>query len=75
MNQITNLPKNLPRLLSQICLASFMLLASCQKETVCNNDCLWAQDGQCDDGEEGSVSSLCGAGTDCDDCGPRLVPK
>ena len=74
MKQITNLLKEI-HWLFLICLASLMLLASCQKETVCNNDCLWAQDGQCDDGEEGSVSSLCGAGTDCDDSGPRLVPK
>ncbi len=46
--------------------------SSCKKETVCNNDCIWAQDGQCDDGGEGSVTSLCGEGSDCDDCGPRF---
>ena len=28
-------------------------------------------DGVCDDGGDGSTSSLCPRGTDCDDCGPR----
>jgi hypothetical protein len=37
----------------------------------CTNGCLFAADGDCDDGGSGSVSALCGNGTDCFDCGPR----
>ena len=36
----------------------------------CTNTCQHANDGECDDGRPGSITSLCGAGTDCADCGP-----
>jgi len=37
----------------------------------CENTCIYAGDGDCDDGGEGSAYNLCTACTDCDDCGPR----
>lgn len=41
-------------------------------ETVtCLNTCLFAGDGQCDDGGTGSDFGLCQLGTDCQDCGRR----
>lgn len=64
-----------PRLALCLLLWLSLLLPACKQETVCNNDCLWANDGQCDDGGDGSDTSLCGEGSDCDDCGPRLVRR
>jgi hypothetical protein len=40
---------------------------------LCTNTCVWAHDGDCDDGGPGSDFSLCELGTDCGDCGPRRV--
>jgi hypothetical protein len=37
--------------------------------TICTNTCTYAFDGECDDGSSNSITSLCGLGTDCDDCG------
>lgn len=37
----------------------------------CDDSCLFALDGMCDDGGPGSITSLCLLGTDCFDCGPR----
>lgn len=37
----------------------------------CNNLCLWAEDGVCDDGGLGSAHNVCIPGSDCKDCGPR----
>jgi hypothetical protein len=37
----------------------------------CSNTCQYANDGECDDGGQGSVTSLCPCGTDCADCGQR----
>ena len=37
----------------------------------CSNTCEYAFDGECDDGGEGSLYSLCSLGTDCNDCGSR----
>ena len=39
----------------------------------CDNECVFADDGECDDGGEGSTSDLCGLGHDCHDCGKRRV--
>jgi hypothetical protein len=36
---------------------------------LCVNTCAHANDGECDDGRPGSVTSLCARGTDCNDCG------
>jgi hypothetical protein len=38
---------------------------------ICTDTCEWADDGECDDGGEGSVYDECDYGTDCTDCGPR----
>lgn len=37
----------------------------------CTNTCRFADDNECDDGGDGSVTSACNLGTDCNDCGPR----
>jgi hypothetical protein len=44
---------------------------ACVPVTGCADTCLFADDGECDDGGSGSVTDLCDAGTDCRDCGPR----
>ncbi|CAE8694007.1 unnamed protein product [Polarella glacialis] len=41
---------------------------------ICEDTCAHANDGHCDDGGEGSKFSLCGLGTDCNDCGTRRAP-
>lgn len=41
-------------------------------ETVCNDDC-GVTDDECDDGGDGSETDLCPLGTDCTDCGSRVV--
>ena len=41
---------------------------------VCANTCPYANDGECDDGGESSLYSLCDLGTDCADCGIRETP-
>ena len=38
---------------------------------VCNDDCSFPRDGECDDGGPGSEYSDCNLGTDCSDCGAR----
>ena len=37
----------------------------------CTNDCLFKNDGECDDGGPGAVTFSCRYGTDCTDCGAR----
>ncbi len=37
----------------------------------CDNTCIYANDGDCDDGQPGSDYSYCACGTDCSDCGSR----
>ncbi len=37
----------------------------------CNEDCLFASDGECDDGGPGATTDICLLGTDCTDCGSR----
>ena len=41
-------------------------------ETVCDNSCVFANDGTCDDGGRGAKFSGCPTGTDCNDCGLRV---
>lgn len=36
----------------------------------CTNTCQYANDNECDDGRPNAHTSVCGAGTDCADCGP-----
>ena len=38
----------------------------------CVETCVYASDGDCDDGGPGAEYSLCAYGTDCINCGPRL---
>lgn len=38
---------------------------------LCTNTCLYANDGDCDDGGPGSDYDLCSYGSDCGDCGAR----
>jgi hypothetical protein len=40
----------------------------------CSDDCVYALDGECDDGGPGSDTAACGLGTDCGDCGARGAP-
>jgi hypothetical protein len=41
----------------------------------CDNSCYFSRDGEYDDGGYNSKSSLCKFGTDCTDCGRRVVKK
>ncbi len=41
-------------------------------EGLCSNDCIYADDGACDDGGFESDFSICMLGTDCGDCGGRI---
>ncbi|XP_070543162.1 extracellular serine proteinase-like [Ptychodera flava] len=40
-------------------------------EGICENTCRYANDGECDDGGDGSLYSICAYGSDCGDCGIR----
>jgi hypothetical protein len=40
-----------------------------QPQATCDDTCRFANNGECDDGREGSDTDVCGAGTDCADCG------
>ena len=40
----------------------------------CLNTCYYASGGSCEDGAPGSEYSWCWLGTDCADCGPRMMP-
>ena len=37
----------------------------------CSDTCLFAGDGECDDGGAGAITTVCPFGTDCADCGTR----
>jgi len=41
---------------------------------MCTETCVYASDGWCDDGGPGAEYSACSVGTDCTDCGPRMLP-
>ena len=43
------------------------------EEGLCNNICMFAHDGECDDGGSGSNYAVCDYGTDCGDCGAREI--
>ncbi len=62
-----------------LCLLLGSLAAGClgrppAEGDLCDDTCRWAGDGECDDGGEGSLYSVCALGTDCGDCGPREAP-
>jgi hypothetical protein len=40
-------------------------------ESVCENTCEYANDGECDDGGPNSLFEVCDYGSDCGDCGTR----
>ena len=40
----------------------------------CTETCSFASDGGCDDGGPGAEFASCSLGTDCTDCGPRVMP-
>lgn len=42
-------------------------------DVLCDDSCVFAADGECDDGGMGSLDALCVIGTDCTDCGPRTI--
>eukprot|EP00900_Chrysochromulina_parva_P005704 jgi/Chrpa1/15134/Chrysochromulina_OHIO_Genome00020374-RA len=41
--------------------------------TLCTETCVWASDADCDDGGPGAEFLACALGSDCTDCGPRVV--
>lgn len=41
----------------------------------CDDSCVYARDGECDDGRPAAVTSLCDPGTDCTDCGGAPEPQ
>jgi hypothetical protein len=47
---------------------------SLQSSACCLDTCLYASDGNCDDGGRGSDYSGCAIGADCADCGDRCLP-
>ncbi len=49
-------------------LAGLNMGMGCQQ---CSDTCLFAGDGECDDGGAGAVTTVCPFGTDCADCGTR----
>ena len=62
--------------------AHYARLCPCEPDTtsggggggMCDNTCWFASDDDCDDGGPGAGSaSICSYGTDCDDCGVRVV--
>jgi hypothetical protein len=42
-------------------------------DALCDDSCATARDGECDDGSKGAICAICGVGTDCSDCGARLL--
>lgn len=57
----------------------FGLLTACTSDTLdeeprCSDTCIAANDGDCDDDGEGSITGICDYGTDCGDCGIRIGP-
>ena len=58
-------------------LAASLALAMAAKPTckppacVCNDECRYSRDGECDDSGPGSDNAQCPLGTDCTDCGER----
>jgi hypothetical protein len=44
-----------------------------EEERICEDACVFANDGECDDGGPGATSSYCDFGKDCTDCGKRVI--
>ncbi|MFK8003043.1 MAG: serine/threonine protein kinase [Polyangiales bacterium] len=48
-----------------------MQASRARRRARCTNTCQYANDNDCDDGGENSLTGLCAFGTDCNDCGSR----
>lgn len=46
-----------------------------QTSEFCENTCVFANDGECDDGGANASSDFCEYGTDCEDCGLRTIVR
>lgn len=46
-----------------------------QTSEFCEDTCIFANDGECDDGGVNSTSNFCEYGTDCGDCGTRTIVR
>jgi hypothetical protein len=46
-----------------------------QTSEFCENTCIFANDGECDDGGSNAASDFCEYGTDCEDCGLRTIVR
>ena len=57
-----------PLFLASLFLALFSLSAC---DPSCEDSCIYANDGVCDDGGDNATTTLCDYGTDCTDCGAR----
>lgn len=53
--------------------ATRMQAGARRRGTRCTNTCQYANDNDCDDGGENSLTGLCAFGTDCNDCGRRTA--
>ncbi len=60
-----------------LCLFAVLLTGACTTSNgnsdplLCSEECRFSADGECDDGGEDSLFSICAYGTDCMDCGER----
>lgn len=43
------------------------------EEQWCDDSCVFALDGECDDGGPDAKTNYCGLGTDCSDCETRVI--
>lgn len=46
---------------------------ACVSRVICLNTCIFAEDGECDDGGPGALTNICALGTDCIDCESRDI--
>ena len=44
-----------------------------REDRLCSDECVFANDGDCDDGGPSSDHDYCVLGSDCSDCGERLI--
>ena len=61
--------KNKPSVCDQACLG-YKQCFTCTE--ICDSNCFYNSDGDCDDGGIGSHFSECPEGSDCEDCGERI---
>jgi hypothetical protein len=63
-------PKSLRTLMAA---AMLLTMGGFAQASVCGETCLYAADGDCDDGGPGYEYTSCAYGSDCTDCGPRAT--